>query len=495
MFKRPALLVLFLIFIGNSCDARFVFNERCISAYDKILSLRLQEGQALLNAEKKANPTNSIPILLENYIDFLHLLTSERKDEFEKFKVSKNARIDKLQSEDQKSPYYLYCQAEINLQSCINRFKFQEYVSGVYELQKAYKQLEDNRKKFPDFLPNQKSFALLYSLLGLVPDQYKWALSTIGLKGNIQQGMNMLDELRIKLPQSPYAQFTNETIFFLSFIQMSVENQDHLYETVIRNTNPIGNEHLMNVYIRTLVAMRTGHTDEAIDFLEDRPKSAAYASFYYLDYLMGLAKLSRFDDDANQHFEFYLKNYAGCFNIKDSYLKLAWYYLLRGNTEKYNAYIGLCKVRGYTYSEREKDAYNQSMIKSPPDIHLLKARLYFDGGYQEKALAAIKGMKLDDFGNERERLEYLYRLGRIYQAMNRPDMAIQYYTSAISRGLELPYYYSANSSLQLGYIFENKKNYNKARYYFDLCLKMKNEEYKNSIDSKAKAGLRRIPGE
>ena len=490
--RRFSLLVLFL-FIGQISLAKFAFNDNCIKAYDDILSMRLNEGQALLEVEKKTNPSNAIPIFLENYIDFLKVLTTETREGFEELKQHKVERIELLQKEDKGSPYYLYCQAEINLQSCINRFKFQEFVSGAYELQKAYKQLEENQKKFPEFLPNQKSLGLLYALIGMVPDNYKWALSTIGLKGNVQQGMVMLEKLKDKLPNSSYAQFQNETIFFLSMVQMSVENLDDIYGKVIKNTSTISNNNLMNVYIRSVAAIRTGHSDDAISYLNSRPKSTGYAPFYYLDYLMGLAKLSRMDANANEPFDYYIKNYTGSFNVKDSYLKLAWFYLLNGDVNKYKAYIAACKIRGQAISEKDKEALNQANNTFIPNAILLKARLYFDGGYYDRALALLKDKKPENFNVYKEKLELTYRLGRVNDALGKFDQAIQFYTSTISSGIEYPYYFAANSSLLLGYIFENRKQYDKAKYYYSLSMKMKNQEYKNSIETKAKAGLKRLP--
>ncbi len=493
MSKFRLQLIALLFFAPFSTEAKFAFNENCIKAYKSIMSLKVNEGLGYIAIEKKTNPSNKIPILLENYADFLKVLTSETNQSFENFKVNKSTRIDLIQDDDDKSPWYLYAQAEINLQSCINRFKYQEFITGAYELQKAYKQLEENQKKFPDFLPNKKSFALLYGLVGLVPDQYKWALSTIGLKGNVQQGINMLEELKIKLPTSSYSYLTEETIFFLSFIQMSAEGKENVFETVMKNTDNIPSSNLLNVFIRSIVATRTGHTDEAIELLSHRPKSTAYIPFYHLDYLMGLSKLSRFDDDAVNYFEYYLKNYSGSFNVKDTYLKIAWFYLLKGNIDKYNAYTSLCKVRGLAVSEKDKDALNQANQLHAPDISLLKARLYFDGGYYDKALALLKEKKMDNFPLSKDKLEYLYRMGRINQQINKDDQAITFYTATISKGLDQPYYFAANSALQLGFIYESKKNYTKAKYYYNLSTKMKNEEYKNSIESKAKAGLKRLP--
>lgn len=493
MSARLKTLLSLLLLLPSLSRADFAFNENCIRAYQSIINLRLQEGQNILNIEKKANPKNSIPILLENYIDFFKVLTTETNSSFEKFKELKSIRIDKLEDDPQtNSPWYLYSLAEINLQSCINRFKYQEFVTGAYELQKAYKLLEENKKKFPSFLPNQKSFALLYGLVGLVPEQYKWALSTIGLKGNVQEGIEMLEELKVKLPGSAYSYFQPETIYFLSFIQLTVENNPNIFETVTKNTANISNTSLLKVYILSLVALKSGHSDEAIDILMNRPKSSAYCNFAHLDYMLACVKQSRFDNDAVQYFEQFLKNYDGNFNIKDSYIRIAWYYLLKGNIDKYNAYAALCKIRGQAISEKDKVAQMYASEPHAPELSLLKARLYYDGGYYKKALDVITDKKLENIPLTVDKVEYLCRMGLIQRKLNNEDQAIIFFNACIAKGAELKYQYAASSAFNLGNIYEKRKQYAKAAQYYSQCTKMKNEEYKNGFESKAKAGLRRV---
>lgn len=493
MSARVKILLSILLLSPSLSKADFAFNENCIRAYQSIINLRLQEGQSILNIEKKANPKNSIPVLLENYIDFFKVLTTETDASFEKFKELKSIRIDKLENDPQiNSPWYLYSIAEINLQSCINRFKYQEFVAGAYELQKAYKLLEENKKKFPSFLPNQKSFALLYGLVGLVPEQYKWALSTIGLKGNVQEGIEMLEELRIKLPTSSYSYFHPETVYFLSFIQLTVENNPSIFETVSKNTASISSVSLLKVYILSLVALRSGHSDEAIDILSNRPKTSAYCNFAHLDYMLACVKQCRFDNDAVTYFELYLKNYEGNFNVKDSYLRIAWYYLLKGNIDKYNAYSALCKVRGVAISEKDKVAQMFASETHAPELSLLKARLYYDGGYYKKALDAITDKRLENIPLTVDKAEYLCRMGLIQRKLNNEDQAIIFFNACIAKGAELKYQYAASSAFNLGNIYEKRKQYSKAATYYAKCTKMKNEEYKNGFESKAKAGLRRV---
>jgi hypothetical protein len=54
------------------------------------------------------------------------------------------------------------------------------------------------------------------------------------------------------------------------------------------------------------------------------------------------------------------------------------------------------------------------------------------------------------------------------------------------------WYFAENAALQSGIIHEQNKDYNNAAKCFRLCLSMKNTEYKNSLDQKARLGLKRI---
>jgi hypothetical protein len=57
---------------------------------------------------------------------------------------------------------------------------------------------------------------------------------------------------------------------------------------------------------------------------------------------------------------------------------------------------------------------------------------------------------------------------------------------------ENPWYFAANSALQLGYIAEAQKDKVMAKKYFEQALNFKRHEYKNSIDSKARSALEQL---
>jgi tetratricopeptide (TPR) repeat protein len=76
--------------------------------------------------------------------------------------------------------------------------------------------------------------------------------------------------------------------------------------------------------------------------------------------------------------------------------------------------------------------------------------------------------------------------------MNNTEKAIQNFEITIKNGSSTHWYYAANSSLMLGMIYEEKKNYDRALTYYKLCLSLEFDQYKNSIDQKAQAGIDRI---
>ena len=69
--KKKRIAGIFLILFSNRLFADFQFTENCQQAYTEVTSLRFQNAQILLQTEKRDNPSNDFPYLLENYIDFL----------------------------------------------------------------------------------------------------------------------------------------------------------------------------------------------------------------------------------------------------------------------------------------------------------------------------------------------------------------------------------------------------------------------------------------
>ncbi len=496
MYKTGTFFI--LIFISNFSfgQYKYDFNPNCVNAYSAIISLKFKEGKRLIDQEKTINPENNIPYLLENYIYFLSVFIAEEEEDFDKYDDLKDQIIDRLKEGDQRSPYYRYCLAQVNLQWSVARAKFKEYTTATLEINKAYRLLEENNEEFPDFLPNLINLGMMHTLIGTVPDNYNWVKKLVGVEGTIDQGVNeILKVLNAAVTQKEYAHYKAECLFYLSFIQINLttNRQKALDNIKLIESDSSGLRNPLAIYAISRIYSDNGLNDKAIELLLSRPMGDEYFPFYFLDYLTGVAKLNRLDSDAYKYLFKYAINFKGINYIKDSYQKIAWYYLVNENMDKYHEFIAKVNQYGNAVVDADIQAEREANNKAVPNVYLLKARLLFDGGYYEKALAAITSSKTTGFlKNSRDSLEFSYRIGRIYHEWGKTETAVPFYMKTIENGSESPYYFAANAALQLGIIYEKKGDFQKAAEYYELAQSMENKEYKNSINQKAKAGLNRI---
>ena len=121
-----------------------------------------------------------------------------------------------------------------------------------------------------------------------------------------------------------------------------------------------------------------------------------------------------------------------------------------------------------------------------------------DGAAPSSGAAALSGAPTLSgaarFKDPAEDCEYAYRVGRIYDGLGRDSAAIGAYDKTIVIGEQLQAYYAARAALQAGYIYERRGDKTRAVAYFERCLGMKDHDYKNSLDQRAKAGIARCKG-
>jgi len=492
-------VLIILLFSGFITCANYDFNQNCINAYSAVTSLKFEKGQKLIKLEKKINPRNDIPYYIESYIDFLKVVIGERQTDFIKLKNNNKTRISKLENGDKSSPYYNYCLAEIYLQTAFARIKFKEYLPSAFEVNKAYRLLEKNHDLYPEFIPNYKDLGILHAMIGSIPDEYQWVTNMLNIKGSLSLGIDELNKvLRASIKNRKYEYLKDEAIYYKTFVVLFMQNEkeniiklDNLYETPsfakLVKRNP------MLCYSKSSVAMNLGLNDKAINILLSKPKGDEYFQYDYLDYMLGEAKLNRLDSDAKIYIAKYISNFSGQNYIKSAYQKLAWCYLLNGDVNKYKTTISKVLKYGNSFFDIDKQALVEAESGEIPNIYLLKARLLFDGGYYNKSLKALVEKKPSQvYKKKKDALEFTYRLARIYHQKENISKAISYYEITFKNGKDYPYYFIANSSLQLGMIYENKSDFIKAKKYYKKCLSMNPEKYKNGIHNKAKAGINRI---
>ena len=235
---------------------------------------------------------------------------------------------------------------------------------------------------------------------------------------------------------------------------------------------------------------------EAKNIILNKNPSPEYMPTSVWDFEMAYAKLHHLElPDAIRYFEKYLKNFRGKFYVKDSYLKLSWCYYLSGNTVAAENIRKQVLLKGNTDTDADKQAGKEAKTGSWPNTLLLKARLMNDGGYNHEALALLQGKSSEDFTKPEEKLEFVYRVARIYDDMGKDEEAIQFYLLAIKLGENRKEYYAARANLQIANMYERQGKKAVAIAYFQKCLDLGDHDFKDSIDQKAKSGIARCKGE
>jgi tetratricopeptide (TPR) repeat protein len=475
------------------------FTLNCRNAFHEIICLHFNDARSRIDNEKAVNPSNTIPYLLDNYIDFLKVMIGEEHNDLEKMRDQQDFRLQHLAKGDPSSPWYLYSQADVFMQWGFAKAKFGEYISAGIDINRAFRLLEENDRKFHDFTPNKIRLGLLHALVGTVPDKYQWAIKALDFKGTIPQGLGELRSAYAScLNSKKYGFMLPESIFLLSFVSINLSGDKSVTNNLAAEFSRQELMHLINqsplvLYSWVNLKIKSGKNDDAIKAMSAFQKHQGSYPFCYLDYLLGVSKLDRLDQDAYLPLMKFVAEFRGMNYIRAAYEHLAWYYLVQGNMEMYWMYMNRIKLRGSKSVDNDKQALADADRKTTPDPFLLKARLLFDGGYYEKALAELTQFASSPgIHQPRLKLEYTYRTARVFDEWNKTGNAIHWYDETIKLGEDDPSYFAANASLHLGLIYENKQQFNLATSYYQKCLDMDFEEYNFSISQKAKSGLNRI---
>ena len=489
---RYSFFLSFFLPLNASATSVYEYNPSIQDVYNQLLDLNFAGAQKQLVALEKSQPDNLARYHLQNYYDFFLVYTSDNRQTYKTLRQHRDQYLKQLAKGPEDSPWHLFTQADVHLQWALLKFRFGDYWSGFLAVKKAAQLLENNQKKYPDFAPNYKDLGILHAMVGTVPDQYQWGLQMLtGLQGTVKQGKA---EMRRAMAdqQAATAFLQQETRVLYCFLLLYLEKDPSEAWTLIKQQTTSANTSLLTTYTYATVAAQSGHNDQVIELLEKRTGHPNWDAFPFLDFVLGNAKLRKLDTEAVYHFERFLKKNQGENDLKATHLRLAWCALLKKDKNKYLFHIKAVQNIGDQTNGRDKDALHLASLDFVPNLQLIKARLLFDGGYYTQAQSTLLKLEPEAFSHLYEELEFNYRKARIAQRLNKEQEARQLYQKVIEQGVDQPYYFACNAALQLGIMFENKGQNDKAMVYYKQCLGMKPDMYKTSLHLSAKAGLQRM---
>ena len=326
---------------GVAATGYYRFDSEIRLAYDRVLSLRLAEARTQTALLRQAAPDNLLVHLVEDYIDFFTVYVSEDEAAYERLKPNRSKRLELLEAGDTDSPYYLYSQAEVYLHWALLRLRFEDYLGAFSDINRANKLLQRNQERYPDFMPNLKDLGVLHAAVSTVPDHLRWGVELFSsLKGDLALGRKELQRVVDYAATHPEFPFADEARALNAYVLLHLEGDPAAAWTAVQRAGYQPAQNPLHSFLLANIAMRTGHNEAAIRYLEQCPRGTQYLPFPYLHHMRGLAYLRQLDAKrAQPSFERFLQQWQGQHFRRETWQKLAWCALLQDNPSGYRRYL------------------------------------------------------------------------------------------------------------------------------------------------------------
>ena len=472
----------------------FKMTDSLLKAQEMMYQFRFVEAQKVVDNQRKNELHNLAIDWLDEQLLFMQLVVTEDRQLYENKQFLWGQLFNRIQKKKINNAWYRMVLSDCYVHRGLVKIRFNELSSAASDFKSANKLLIENKTMFPSFLPDNKNSGLLQCLFSSVPEKYQFFAKILGFEGQMESGLKeMEDYIYSPLNYKEHVWLKFETVFAYALIQHHLhKNSQAAFETIDEYSKRMPNTIFVN-YAKATLAGYAGKNDLVVNYLSVK-YPFQYQPFYYTYYLLGLAKLRQLDMGAADYFEAYIKHYKGN-NLKKSALRyLNWIAVLEGQSKVAQQYYGRCIKEGNALSEEDKQAQREAQEGLLWPVKLLQIRLSFDGKYYDKAWKLWQQVEVQQLGHVKHKLEYNYRKARLLQETNQSTNAIKQYLLVVQEGKNLPYYYAAYSSVFIAQLYEERKDIKAAQLYY---LKAKNEfkanqEYTQTINQKAKAGLKRL---
>jgi TolA-binding protein len=475
-------------FVTQSFNS-FELSPGCRLAYRLIWQYRIDEAVLVLSKE---SPQNLMAAHLRETAFFIRAFATEAPADIEAYYRQYEKSLNTFSLEEAgKNGWSNYAYGEAHLHHALLSMKQSSYVQAAYDINKAYNNLSSGDIKYKDCLPVQKDLLLLKAAIGSVPDNYRWMVKILGFSGNLKQdAASYIALLRQMKSSGDYNLFYPEAGIYCSYIQYYLLNDSSAaWNTLSEATRDYASSPVLS-FFRASMALRLKKNDEAAEVLSGCTRSIPLMPL--LDYQYGLTLLQQCDKAAGAYFARFIKNYQGQNYLKDAYLRLGWAFLLNKDFRKYRNCMLLVKKYGTANLEEDANALREASRTELPDINLLKARLFYDGGYYDAAAKLLQSCNPARL-NTYNQAEYYYRSGRIAEAEGNSDEALGFYNRLITnKNYNTQSYFSPAACVYSGMIWEKRRNFPNARQMYNRLNQYHDYPYQNSFEQKAKAGLKRL---
>lgn len=476
------------LFSAFAIDPQWQFSDELYKAYQLVLNLQPDKALELLNKQ-----TDSKEELYRIYVlslcETVDVLITEDQKKFDQLETNFKKRfqiVEKLPD----GPEKLFLEAELNLQRGFNLLNLDQSINAVFAIRRAYNATQECLKKYPTFIPIKKTSGVIQVMIGSVPDKYHWFMSLLGMRGSVALGQKQLQDLRLSKSslnlEATILFFTIKGFINQQFSEAAKGLTDYLKDEP---------DNRLLLFLAVNMVSKDSQSERTLELIARLDEHSQGLQLHYIEYLRAEALLNKGEyTKAIGYYQKFIKGYKSQSFKKDAHYKIALCYWLLNEDAQARAFFEKAKTAGREQSDPDKYAAAQLEQNEFPNKKLLRIRFATDGGYYKEAQAAVQTIQFTELKNLKEQTEYFYRKARLAHKTEEVEVAKIYYEETIHLAKENPWYFAANASLQLGYIYRDQKNVLMAKKYFERALTYKKHEYKSSIDSKSRSALEQLKG-
>jgi tetratricopeptide (TPR) repeat protein len=361
------------------------------------------------------------------------------------------------------------------IQQSLLHWSNDDFADGIHSFYKAHRYFEkaDSSKYKTDYAKLKSLFDIF---LSQIPEQYQFWASLLGWHGDAANGFRILKENMTCEQAGTGSQ--HELLILYSYCLLKFGNTS---QTEVKDLIRLSENHPSPIlsFILGSLCIKKQMGDTGIEHLASIP-GEFYTQFPLLHYLKGRLLLNRMDDACMTHFSTFQDTFTGESFQTDGLLRQAWWLHIQHLTSKRDSVLSKIMQQKRLPTSNDKQAQKEmTSLKNEP-VDLLKARLLFDGGYWNQALIQLSGM--DTTTIERYYMpEYYYRMGRINQALELPNAALEDYNEVIALCQDDKRYIGPYAAIEAAKIYLFQKDTTKAKQYLDLAVQLNTGDYKQDI--------------
>jgi len=468
LFIKKNILFIFLLIFGISSKAQ---DSLVFKAYESVLVLDFNEANILLKHQPLNKRNKLYDLYLKNYQSFLIAYFNAEEIDYDKF-ISSSENLIFLLNKEKESAEYNRMKCIVAVQESFIHFQWNHKFKTAQYLLKGRKYLNKAILLSPKDIENIKLQALFEVLLSAVPEQYKSIAVSWGFKGDANKGLQLIRKY-LSNRLASYQRMEGEIIqmFVVNFI--GVENNLDLGLT---------KESQLVSYLSLITLRKNEAAKDKIKFI-DSLLAHKNITYNYLLFLKARLLIELHKEEGVVLMNKFIEEQKGVSFIKSAYFYKYWFYCsLQDSVEMIKNKKNVIE-KGAAIFLKDKKMLDR-VEKSNCNSFLVSARLYFDAGLYRNALKVLLQPEAKkSLVSLETKIEFLYRLARIYEKTSRIVKAKAIYKRIINtKKSEL--YFVAYSSFLLAKIYLEEGDKKEAKKYFNRTLELNDGEYKTSIEQK-----------